>query len=427
MRLIDYGKYGYKCLELDGTVLFKEDGTHSSLFEYIYKDLSIVSDLFMEYIKCKLDIETLDIIDGLPDDKILKQLDKTLKAVHPYFQYAYKNAGIDVIGTYFNDLLLYRCYGQRTLRPETASSEKWYHERLTTLLKPFLEEGKEYPMFFYNSYKQSIGDNIYYGDKDPKEYESFVLGGTSSEPCAFSSEILTQKVIRNALYFTLDIMAQDLNSLTTSQRVWLFKNIHYSQFDTVNMSVKGHLLFSEDSPIFIGDYNDIFSKLASLEGKNIENGKISQEEKEALRAAVNLAKKQKNIQKYQAYEVTSLEQLLSIEIMAMIQNETMIRRCRNCGKYFVITNRNTAYCDRIDESGKRCSAVGPSRSFRKKMEEDEALKIYTRAYKTHFARVKKGTMGKAAFTEWCKEAKGKLEHVRSGLLDMAAFQEWLKR
>ena len=143
MRLIDYGKYGYKCLELDGTVLFKEDGTHSSLFEYIYKDLSIVSDLFMEYIKCKLDIETLDIIDGLPDDKILKQLDKTLKAVHPYFQYAYKNAGIDVIGTYFNDLLLYRCYGQRTLRPETASSEKWYHERLTTLLKPFLEEGKE--------------------------------------------------------------------------------------------------------------------------------------------------------------------------------------------------------------------------------------------------------------------------------------------
>ena len=186
-------------------------------------------------------------------------------------------------------------------------------------------------------------------------------------------------------------------------------------------------MFSEDSPIFIGDYNDIFSKLASLEGKNIENGKISQEEKEALRAAVNLAKKQKNIQKYQAYEVTSLEQLLSIEIMAMIQNETMIRRCRNCGKYFVITNRNTAYCDRIDESGKRCAAVGPSRSFRKKMEADEALKMYTRAYKSHFARIKKGTMGKAAFTEWCKEAKGKLEHVRSGLLDMAAFQEWLKR
>ena len=172
--------------------------------------------------------------------------------------------------------------------------------------------------------------------------------------------------------------------------------------------------------------NEIFSELHSIDSRNIETNGVSEEVKGYFDLAINAAKKIETTQIYEEYEVSNLTQLLYVEIMSMIRAETMIRKCRNCGKYFVVSNRKTAYCDRIDKSGERCSAIGPSRNFQKKMGEEDALKIYTRSYKTHFARVKKGTMEKSAFAEWCKDAKEKLEQVRAGQLDIAAFQEWLK-
>ena len=64
------------------------------------------------------------------------------------------------------------------------------------------------------------------------------------------------------------------------------------------------------------------------------------------------------------------------------------------------------------------------------MENEEALKIYTRAYKTHFARMKTTTakkMTKEEFLDWAAEANEKLEKVRSGELTLSYFQDWLKK
>lgn len=439
MRFKDYGKCGYACLSQDGTVLFTEDGTHNYLFEYAAKDLSNLSDLFMEYIRCKLDLETLDLRKDVPFDGHLEQIDESLKSVHPYFQHAYRETCVNVIGKFFNRLLLFFCYNQRTLSPETAKSKEWYLSRLEWLLRPFLKIGDEYLENIYQNYKKQIGDEFYTADLPVEEFEQVIVDVPGREPVIFSDEILTQKAVCNMLYFVLDVMAQDLSTLKTSQRVWLFRNIFRSQFERLTTRVERRLSFSQDSQLEkCEDCNQdqktnqrenlssIFSELHLLDSQKIENDGVPEELKESFCAAIDAAKEINPMQIYEEYEVTSLEQLLNIEIMSMIQNATMIRKCRNCGKYFVITNRNTAYCDRMDESGERCSAIGPSRNFQKKMGEEEALKIYTRAYKTHFARVKKGTMDKKAFSEWCKEAKGKLEQVRAGLLDIADFQKWLK-
>lgn len=51
---------------------------------------------------------------------------------------------------------------------------------------------------------------------------------------------------------------------------------------------------------------------------DIENGEVSQEEKEALYKAIDLANKKEDIRMFEEYEVISLEQLLYIEIMSMI-------------------------------------------------------------------------------------------------------------
>lgn len=432
MRFIDYGKNGYKCLSDNGIVLFEEDSSHHLIFEFITKDLTAVPALFDKYVRCRLDLETLEVRKDLSGNKYIDQIKEILEAVHPYYQHAFKKECIYYIGNFYNRLLLHHCIHKRTFERDQTALEEWYLGRLNWLMKPFLMKGDSYPTKFYFKYREEIGDNDYYGDTPKSEFGRLVFGVPEELPRIFLDMIMMQKAIRQFFCFVMDITTPNLSSLMTFQRIWLFKNIFYDEFYRLNSRAERYLSLIPNLQFeYIGDdYDTTYSKLCSISIEQMESDEMSKEQKDALCRAVNLAKEKQNAEAemiYGEYNITSLNQILNIELMSMLQDETMIRPCKNCGKYFIVTNRNTAYCDRIDESGKRCSAVGPSREFQKKMKEDEALKIYTRAYKTHFARVKKGTMEKDAFTEWCKEAKERLEQARAGKLDVPTFQEWLKK
>ena len=444
MRFFDYGKDGYKCLGDDGTILFEEVGTHNYLFEYVAKDLTFLEELFESYINCRLNTKTLELCRDSSGDKYPGLIEETLKSLHPYYQFAFREFRefreycIDRIGNFFNRLLSYHCYKIYDFNSEIAKSEEWYLKTLEGLLEPFLRIGDEYPIDFYNKYKKQIGYYSYTPNVPRDDIITVIRGVGKGEFDIISDLMATQNTIRNILYYVLDITAQNFNVLNPIQRLWLYgketdkwpeqqnitrhfsfgKNIRSSDSADNDMDQKANR--TEQEPLSSPNLND-------LESHQLKNNRISRELTESFEPAIKEAEKIVTMQFYDEYKVNSLRDLAYFEIMSMIQNKTMIRTCKNCGKYFVVTNRNTAYCDRIDESGKRCSAVGPSREFQKKMKEDEALKIYTRAYKTHFARVKKGTMEKGAFTEWCKEAKQKLEQARAHQLDIMTFQEWLKK
>ena len=131
---------------------------------------------------------------------------------------------------------------------------------------------------------------------------------------------------------------------------------------------------------------------------------------------------------YEEYEVNDLFEVLFLEVYHMILSNKAVKKCRHCGLYFVVNNLNVEYCNRILEGEeKSCSEIGPKRSYQKKLEEDYPLKIYSRAYKTHYARVKKGKMTQAEFNTWYLEAKDKLELARAGNLDIAEYEKWLKK
>lgn len=438
MILIDYGKQGYECRSQGETVLFSEDSTHKYLFEYAAKDLSGLQKLFDTYVRGRLNIETFVEMDGLSSDKCVRQIKTELESVHPYYKYEYRETCINAIGKFFNRLLLFSCFNRRTLNKETAASKGWYCSKIEWLLKPFLSIGDVYPESFYNEYKRQIGSDYYTGETPREDFETLVFNVPGDMPVVFENEILTQKGVCDRLYFILDIMARDLEGLKTSQRMWLFYNMFGIKYDNRSINVAKQLSFIRQSRISndsncnqemgqAQNLSEIFYQLRSLDSRNIEISGVPEKAKNYFDLAVKAAKEIEAAQIYEEYEICNLEQLLHMEILSMIQADTMIRKCRNCGKYFVVSNRKTAYCDRIDESGERCSAIGPSRNFQKKMGDEEALKIYTRAYKTHFARTKKGTMDKTAFSEWCNEAKQKLEQVRAGELDIVIFKKWLKK
>ena len=133
------------------------------------------------------------------------------------------------------------------------------------------------------------------------------------------------------------------------------------------------------------------------------------------------------------YFIMSFEDCLMCELMEMIRRRQMIKICKNCGRLFMPKKSNIEYCTRIfTEDGRTCSEVGYTKTFEKTVQKDELLQAYTRAYKTHYARMTKPrkntvNMTREDFEIWKKEAKNKLELAREGQITPESYKEWLKK
>ena len=104
-----------------------------------------------------------------------------------------------------------------------------------------------------------------------------------------------------------------------------------------------------------------------------------------------------------------------------------IHKCKNCGRYFVVTGNITQdYCTRLMEgSEKTCRQMGAVVQYQSRQMKNPATKEFTRSYKAHNARVRYGTMTKAEFTAWSKEAREKRADCVAGKLPLEEFVAWL--
>ncbi len=83
------------------------------------------------------------------------------------------------------------------------------------------------------------------------------------------------------------------------------------------------------------------------------------------------------------------------------------RKCRLCGNWFLHERgERSIYCERIapGETKQTCREVGARAVFEKKIQDEDAWKLYKRAYKKYYARVMKGHMDKDEFKAWAGDA-----------------------
>jgi len=417
---VEFSDAGYDYLDEYRYFLFSADKKHDLLFEYITKDLSHLSKLFEQYISKRMDIESFEGLSCCQANwNELDKIKDLLTSAHPFYKHEFKPVAVNAIVSYFNNLLLYQ--------DKFDVENNWYFEKLKLLI-PEDTNLSAYINGAFIEYKDLTCNPII----GSTEIEEVLIHKPSSAPTGFANEIITHGMISNMLYFILDISAPELNQLTIHQRSWMFGNIcHITPIVPEQLSfipnVKFHGGDRSMEAEFARKRNDVFEPLYGLNSENLFHDGIPSNLMSQVSSAIEFSKEQTMKNFYEEYVITDLRQLLYLEVVRMIQSDEIIRKCKNCGKYFVINNRNRSYCDRIDETGEQCSAVGAKRSFQKKLEQDNALKIYNRAYKTHFARVKKGTMNRNDFKSWHTTSKDKLEQVRKGELDIASFQEWLKK
>lgn len=130
---------------------------------------------------------------------------------------------------------------------------------------------------------------------------------------------------------------------------------------------------------------------------------------------------------YSDHLVDDLESLLTFECVKLRKNHINIKKCVNCGKYFIPTNRSDEiYCDNIFRSGKTCKQVG----YEEKEKKDPFKSLYTKARKTQHARIRYNAKNKPNYKQehyepWKKSAEQARDYFKSKN-DIDGFRKWIE-
>ena len=128
-------------------------------------------------------------------------------------------------------------------------------------------------------------------------------------------------------------------------------------------------------------------------------------------------------------ECTDIIQTLLIEFIEIANLNIEIKKCRNCGKFFVPDNRSDEiYCSNIFENGKTCKEIGHFKVKQKLIHDNDNLRIYRNVYQKLLLRTRRNpdNIQYARDFEFFKEDNNKWkENISKGLASEEEYIKWL--
>ena len=128
------------------------------------------------------------------------------------------------------------------------------------------------------------------------------------------------------------------------------------------------------------------------------------------------------------YELSTITDILRIDIMQMVKNNTELKICRHCNLPFIPKGRaDSAYCDRIaNGETKPCNEIGALNIFKSNHENDEIFKAYQKAYRRMDSRKRMKTISPEEFKSWGKQARALRKDCYNGKLTFEEYVVWLE-
>lgn len=125
--------------------------------------------------------------------------------------------------------------------------------------------------------------------------------------------------------------------------------------------------------------------------------------------------------------------LLIFDFVQMKKIGIDIKRCENCGKYFVPETRSDEiYCNNIFKGNRTCRQIG----YENKVNGNEVLREYRKIYKTQNARKQRNKDNiqglEQRFSDWSAYAKEQLVKCQNGEITLAEMRanisptDWMK-
>ncbi|MDD3417718.1 MAG: DUF6076 domain-containing protein [Lachnospiraceae bacterium] len=364
--------------------------THEYLFNFLDTDLSRL-DLYLDsYLSCISGSETTK-----GDSVIMQQLYDELFKVHPFFRTSPENASTVINFAIAN-------YIKGVCPDDEAEQLKLFSLAGTTL---------------YNT-----------GDVEASFYLDRSTG--HKEEHLFEELYELQEDISNWVFIALDNSNPDMAKMSGIQRNAIYSTIYGNSFTplletTVEKTIVKNTKLGYVSSLMDFDEDFILNMINAItEMKKNPGADTPDIMKQLIEASEGITEDREQY----TYITENLDALLKLEVYDMSQNNIRIKRCKNCGRYFILEKNNVEYCNRIAAGETRpCSEIGRARTYEQRVaSENNAMTLYRKAYKTHYARIAAGKMTKDDFDAWKAEATTKREQVDSGSLAFEEYTLWLK-
>jgi hypothetical protein len=423
MLLIRPQQTGYSASTPYGDVVL-QSGDHQELFDFVEADLAPFQQAFTSFFESRIDKARAACIGEAIQSVLAGELCDRASEVHPLLgNDSYLDSLSTMLIDYLNALLIHR---------GIELTKEQYMKRATHLTDPIFHHGIARGRIKPRLELLEVQYRIY----EKRDMKSLIGGHVHL--------VRLQKQLRLWLYWILDASAARFSKLNIDERCRMYRQV----FNTGGIS--SDLIFTErfswsrpqreilSTESYIQRPEDILEwqqetkekkeyakAFRELDGDAVElDGDLDR----YLKGAIDKAKQSDEVALFNEYEVNDFAHLLALEVRLMAGESTSVKRCRHCSRYFIAEKSTIEYCTHIapGESAP-CDVIGPKQSFSRLLEEDGALKAYNAAYKTFYARQRRGTMSEAEFSTWRDEAKRRLQKVREGICPLDEYTTWLKQ
>lgn len=245
--------------------------------------------------------------------------------------------------------------------------------------------------------------------------------------------VTLQKEYRELLEFVYDenFHPEVLGNLYPSERYRLYREIH----DLPDFYVRREELMI--SPEYMGspkrmpfgmEQEEYLKKIMKAFSSNASEAEKAFAEEYGLDAGhLTMMIRRPSFMSIQ-YDVSTAAEMLELEFTKMLEENIRFRKCKRCGKYFIMKgNYDTNYCDRIaDGSTHTCQELAAIENYRAKAAENKEYALYSKYYKRYAARVKVRQIKEADFKKWKYQALTKRDECADGKITVEEYEAWLE-
>ncbi len=418
------------------------DTTGEALFAFADNDFSDLTKLLVQYLRSRIDIESLECLE--PEEDLLPEIHDRLLALHPFFRTLDHLSAIpDMLAASMNQLM----------ESKDVDEEKYY-ELLHHLTSPSLSL-----CLSDTQYLTGYHDDLLFRRRCYNEYKDREKITTRQllRNRGITSLGALQKYVKLYLYWVLDASSARFKTLGMDERLALFARVFGSVNQWQPLAVK------EVSCIGMPDGHSVYDIFLRGRWEMLNNadraGEIAdetmhraEEEKERqsfakvlaelvsddpdldaemnswMNSQIDAAKKETSQPLFKAYEISCFSDYILLQLRLMTEKAVVVKRCKNCGQYFITERTNIDYCQRIRPGETQtCFVIGPKRVFNKNLSTDIPRGLYSKAYKRCQLRFRRQSITEDEWTAWKAQAKKMLDDVQNGIISIEEYTQWIER
>ena len=216
-----------------------------------------------------------------------------------------------------------------------------------------------------------------------------------------------------------------LQNLTASERFNIYTRVSDTHllFNRTEVYQTGSLITASAVPIVKLSNRSVSEHLAGI------NDESATEFAQKYGLDTDFAKMMVALPTYNSvyYKCSTIFDMLMLEFTKMLEYDVRFRKCKNCGKYFIMKgNYQTDFCDRIPEGQtKSCQTLGAVKNYKDKVKTSGAWSLYNKYYKRYFARMKANNIDVDVFKKWQYAATAMRDDCVDGKVSESEFEVFL--